>query len=397
MPLLTVLAHMEIRGIKLLPDFLKKYGRELQKKLDNIEHEIYKECGKEFNIRSTKELQVILFEERKLKPIKKTKTGYSTDSQVLEILASEDSVVEKILEHRLLAKLKSTYVDTLPKLVNPQTDRIHTSFLQTGTATGRIASNDPNLQNIPVRNDEGRKIRSAFVPETGCYFLSADYSQIELVVLAHMAQEKNLIEAFKTDTDIHTHTAAILFGVDHKDVTPLQRRIGKTINFGVIYGMSAFRLSREMKIPRKEADNFIATYFAQYSGVEQFKAGVIKQAEEKGYVETILGRRRRLLNINNKNKTVKMADERIAVNTPIQGSAADIVKLAMLKIAGELKKRKLKSVLLLQVHDELILEVPEDELEVVQKLVKKAMESIYKLDAPLKVNIEIRKSWDQIH
>ncbi|MBN2533722.1 MAG: DNA polymerase I [Spirochaetales bacterium] len=397
MPLVTVLSDMELTGIKLEAETLKTYGNELECELENIEKKIYKDCGHEFNIRSTKELQQILFEERGLKPLKKTKTGYSTDSNVLEQLAQEDVVADKVVKHRFLSKLKSTYTDTLPGQINPATGRIHTHFLQTGTATGRLSSNEPNLQNIPVREEEGRRIRSAFIAEKGHILLSADYSQIELVILAHLSGDEKLIQAFNQGKDIHTHTASLIFSREEPGVTPPERRIGKTINFGVIYGMSAFRLSKDLKISRTDADRFIDAYFNEYSGVARFKEQIIENAEKTGYVETILGRKRAVPNIKNPNKTVRMAEQRIAVNTPIQGSASDIVKTAMIRVKKELADAGSKTQLILQVHDELIFEVPEDETGKVEKIIKQAMENAIKLKVPLVVSIEKARTWGEIH
>ncbi|MBN1410062.1 MAG: DNA polymerase I [Spirochaetales bacterium] len=397
MPIVQILSEMELAGIRILKDQLKKYSKSLNQDLALIEDKIYKECGTIFNIRSTKELQKILFEDRKLKPIKKTKTGYSTDARVLEELSYDDIVAGMVLEHRILSKLKSTYVDTLPEQVNPVTGRLHTQFLQTGTATGRLSSNNPNLQNIPVKDERGREIRCSFVPDEGNCFVSADYSQIELVLLAHLSNDEKLIPAFKADADIHTHTTSLIFSVAPDEVTKEQRRIGKMINYGVIYGMSGFRLARELKISRKDADAFIEAYFREYKGVREFRERTIKEAEQRGYVSTLYGRRRYLPGINDRNKTIKMAEERIAVNSPIQGSAADVVKLAMIKIVKELQQRKLKCRLLLQVHDELIFEVPNEELDEVKNLVKQGMEHVIDLKIPLKVALEHGDSWGAIH
>ncbi len=399
MPVLRILAGMELTGIRLDPNQLVRYESELQIQLLDLEKQIYSECGHPFNIRSTKELQKVLFEERKLKPIKKIKTGYSTDSQVLEELAhvDGDKVSELVLKHRVLAKLRSTYVVALPRQINPQTGRLHTHYRQTGAATGRLASQDPNLQNIPVREESGRRIRRAFVPEPGFQFLSADYGQIELVILAHLSQDPVLIEAFNEQRDIHRQTAAILFGVEEKDVSADQRRIGKTVNFGVIYGMSAFRLARDLKIGRKEADSFIERYFERYAEVDRFKKETIRKAEAKGYVETLMGRKRQIPQINSRNRTEKMAAERVAVNSPIQGSAADIVKRAMIRISEALGKNNLRTRLLLQVHDELIFEVPDEEIEDSRELIRTTMENTIKLSAPLRVSIETGNSWGDIH
>ncbi|MBF9014724.1 MULTISPECIES: DNA polymerase I [unclassified Oceanispirochaeta] len=397
MELVRIFADMEIRGISLNREELIEYGVELEEALTVLRTEIYDLCGKEFNINSTKQLQEVLFTDRKLQPTKKTKSGYSTDTSVLKQLAEEDPVPEKILVHRALAKLKSTYVDTLPKMVHPDSGRIHTSFVQTGTATGRISSKDPNLQNIPVKDENGRRIRRAFRPKEGSVFLSADYSQIELVVLAHLSQDSGLKEAFISGDDVHSKTAATIFKVDIAEVTPAQRRIAKTINFGVMYGMSAFRLSNELKISRGEAAGFIETYFEEYSGIKKFVDDTVAQAEIDGGVYTILGRFRPVREITSKNKMEKSAAVRVAVNTRIQGSAADIVKRAMIGIDWAIKQRNLKASVLLQVHDEIILEVPEDEVETCKFLLSKVMESAWEMDVPLRVNVEEGANWGDIH
>ena len=397
MPLVYVLAEMELEGVRVRKESLDALSRELEKTIAEISDEVYKLCGKEFNISSTKQLQEVLFTDRKLKPVKKTKTGFSTDNTVLEILANEDPVPALVLKYRVLAKLKSTYVDALPKLIQSTTSRIHTTFRQTGTQTGRLSSTNPNLQNIPIKDDEGRKIRKAFIPTGGKVFLSADYSQIELVVLAHLSEDPALIKAFTEGIDVHRMTGSLIFRVDPEDVSSEQRRIAKTINFGVMYGMSGFRLSRELKIPRKQADEFISSYFARYANIRNFMDETVASAEVKGSVATILGRERTIAGINSKNKNEKSGAERMAVNTPIQGSAADIVKLAMLKIDSEIKKRSLKSKLVLQVHDELIFEVPFAEADEMKDLVKKEMESVFPLKAPLRVSLETGESWGDMH
>lgn len=398
-PLIKVLAEMELTGIRILPQKLKDLSERYGVKMAALEKEVYALCGKEFNLNSPKQLQQILFEDRKLKPVKKTKTGYSTDTQVLEILAAttDDAVPKMMLEHRSMAKLKSTYLDTLPELINRETGRIHTRFMQTGTTTGRLSSKDPNLQNIPIRDEEGRKIREAFVPAASCIFLSADYSQIELAILAHMANDELLIRAFNQGRDVHTETAAVIFNLERDQVTPEQRRIGKTINFGVIYGMSSFRLARDLKISKKDADDFLEYYFKRFSGVRAYREATIAAAEKNGYVKTIMGRKREVININSKNRMEKMAAQRIAVNTTIQGSAADIVKCAMRDITAELLKNGLTTTLLLQVHDELIFEVPENELDRAKPYIRRIMENIIDLKVKLKVNIELGESWGNIH
>jgi DNA polymerase-1 len=396
MPLLPILAEMEGEGIKIEPQALIRYGKELAVELEQIQAETWKTVGHEFNLASTKQLQEVLFVERKLTPGKKTKTGFSTDVAVLEELAREDPVPALILRHRTLSKLKSTYVDTLAEMADSE-GRIHTNFIQTGTATGRLSSREPNMQNIPVRAEEGRRIREAFVSKEGYVLISADYSQIELVVLAHLSGDENLISAFKENKDVHARTASLIFGINENEVKGDQRRIAKTINFGVIYGMSSFRLANELGIGRTEASNFISAYFNTYSGVRRFIEETIKSTEKNGYVTTISSRRRYVNMINSRNKTEKSAAERVAVNTPIQGSAADIVKTAMLNLDKKLTAEKSKARLLLQVHDELILECPESDAEETVKLVKAEMEQAVKLSIPLRVSVETGKRWGDFH
>jgi len=394
MPLLPILAEMEGEGIKIEPKALIDYGKELANELEQIQADTWKLVGHEFNLSSTKQLQEVLFVERKLNPGKKTKTGFSTDAAALEILAREDPVPALILRNRTLAKLKSTYVDTLADMADSE-GRLHTNFVQTGTATGRLSSREPNLQNIPIRAEEGRRIREAFVAKEGHLLISADYSQIELVVLAHLSQDKNLISAFNDNVDIHTRTAALIFGVGEGDVKTEQRRMAKTINFGVIYGMSAFRLANELSISRTDAQRFIDAYFKTYSGVSQFIEETIKKTEQLGYVTTISGRRRYIPTIRSNNKTEKAAAERITVNTPIQGSAADIVKTAMLNLDKKLIKTPAK--LLLQVHDELILECPKNDCDDIALIVKTEMERAIMLTVPLRVSVEKGVSWGSFH
>lgn len=398
MKVLPVLTQMELTGIHLDTATLHAYNKELTEGIAQAEQAIYKEVGHEFNIASPKQLQTVLFEERGLKAGKKTKTGYSTDTSVLEELAFEDPVPRMILDYREMAKLKSTYVETLPKLVDDQ-GRIHTDFVQTGTATGRLSCREPNLQNIPVRNEAGRRIRSAFTAPDGKVLISADYAQIELVVLAHLSADENMSRAFIEGTDVHKATAALIYGVAPEEVTPEMRRTAKTINFGVIYGMSSFRLARDLGISRTQAAQFIQNYFAQYSSVDSFIKETIQKAEQSGYVETIFGRRRPILAINSKNKVEKAAAERIAVNTPVQGSAADIVKTAMLNVSAALKKSNSPARLLLQVHDELIFECPDDQatIDATIALIKDKMENAVKLNVPLRVSIEHGKNWGEFH
>ena len=398
MKVLPILTKMELTGIHLDTATLHAYNKELTEGIAAAEQSIYKEVGHEFNIASPKQLQTVLFEERGLKAGKKTKTGYSTDTSVLEELAFEDPVPRMILDYREMAKLKSTYVEALPKLVDDQ-GRIHTDFVQTGTATGRLSCRDPNLQNIPVRNEAGRRIRSAFTAPEGKVLISADYSQIELVVLAHLSGDKNMSQSFIDGTDVHKATAALIYGVAPDAVTPEMRRTAKTINFGVIYGMSAFRLARDLGISRTQASQFIENYFAQYSSVDAFIKDTIKKAEETGWVETLFGRRRPIMNINSRNKLEKAAAERIAVNTPVQGSAADIVKTAMLAVSDALKTSASPARLLLQVHDELIFECPDDKatIDTTIALIKDKMENAVKLNVPLRVSIEYGKNWGEFH
>ncbi len=397
-PLLFVLSKMERTGLNLSCKELEEYGEQLSKELIQIEKEIFKLVGHEFNISSTKQLQVVLFEERGLKTSKKTKTGYSTDTSVLEELQNEDAVAKLVLQYRELSKLLSTYVQALPKLVD-KSSRIHTSFIQTGTATGRLSCREPNLQNIPVRNEQGRKIRSAFTASENTVLISADYSQIELVVLAHLSKDPNMTQAFNSGVDIHKATASLVFNLPAEQITPQMRRTAKTINFGVIYGMSAFRLAKDLDISRTQAKEFIDQYFITYKNVTDFINTTIENARSKGYVETMLGRRRLIRSINSKNKLEREASERIAINTPVQGTAADIVKMAMLNIDKALTQSNSPAKLLLQVHDELILECPDNpqDIENTICLVKEKMENVVKLNVPLKVSIEYGKNWGEFH
>lgn len=397
MPLVTILSKMELAGILLEEKKLAEFDTEVTSRLAIIEKKIFTEVGHEFNINSPKQLQEVLFQERGLPPGKKIKTGFSTAIDTLEQLAHLDIVPNLILQNRGLVKLKNTYIDTLPKMINPATGRVHTSYTQTGTATGRLSSHNPNLQNIPIKNDDGRRIRDAFVPSPGHIFLSADYAQIELVVLAHLADDPNLKKAFLEGEDIHTHTASLIFGVHGDLVLPEQRRIAKTINFGVMYGMSAFRLSNELQIPRKEAQTFINNYFARFSKVSEFMERVREDAKRDGKVATLLGRERAVPEITSRNGVERAGAERIVVNTVIQGSAADIMKLAMIKVVEAMRLQQLKSKLLLQVHDELIFEVPKSEITQMQLLVKKEMESSYPLSVPLRVSLEVGSSWGAMH
>jgi len=396
MPVLSLLARMEREGILVDPAALEAFGKELDAELATVQAETFALVGHEFNQNSPKQLQAILFEERKLSPGKKTKTGYSTDNSVLEELAAEDKVPELILRHRSLAKLKSTYVEGLLELaaIDP---RIRTHFMQTGTATGRLSSRDPNLQNIPVREEEGRRIRKAFVARTGHVLVSADYSQIELVVFAHLSGDPELRKAFIDGSDVHRRTAALILGKPEAEVQQSERRAAKTINFGVIYGMGAFRLAKELGIPRGDAQRFIDAYFERYAGVSAYIRSSVEQARERGYVTTILGRRRPVAAINSRNANERQAAERVAVNTPIQGSAADIVKLAMLRVDALLRERFPSSRLILQVHDELIVEAPEADARAVAEALSKAMAEAMDLTVPLRVGVETAASWGDMH
>jgi DNA polymerase-1 len=397
MPLIEALADMEMAGIKINLPLMNDLSKELERELIAIEKRIYFLAGEEFNINSPKQLQEILFEKLGLRTIKKTKTGFSTNVDVLEQLALEHELPKDILEHRTLSKLKSTYVDALPKLVNPRTGRLHTSFNQTVTATGRLSSSDPNLQNIPIRGEWGKRIREAFIAEKGHLLLSSDYSQIELRILSHLSEDKGLIDVFKNDGDVHTRTACELFGVTPEDVTSEMRRRAKTVNFGIVYGISPYGLSQELGITPEEAKNYIDTYFEQHSGVKNYIDKLIKEASETGYVSTIFQRKRAIPELKSANKNTRQLGERLAMNTPIQGSAADIIKITMINIWRRLKKEGLHAKMLLQVHDELLFEVPIEEKDKLKALVKKEMENAVKLDVPLKVDIGIGKNWSEAH
>ncbi|SHH85940.1 DNA polymerase I [Caloranaerobacter azorensis DSM 13643] len=394
LPLVEVLAFMEFEGFAVDIEKLKELGEEFESKMTELTEEIYSIAGEKFNINSTKQLGYILFEKLELPVIKKTKTGYSTNAEVLEKLKGEHPIIEKILEYRRIMKLKTTYVDGLLSLVDKKDNKIHSTFNQTVTTTGRISSTEPNLQNIPIKTDEGRKIRKVFIPSSEEYKLvDADYSQIELRVLAHITDDPNLKEAFYNDEDIHTKTASEVFNVPKSDVTPLMRSRAKAVNFGIIYGISDYGLARDLNISRKEAKLYIESYFAKYKKVKEYMDNIIKEGKEKGYVTTIMNRRRYLPELKSRNFNIRSFGERMAMNTPIQGSAADIIKIAMVNVFNELKKRKLKSKLILQVHDELIIEAHKDELEQVKQILKSQMENAFKLSVPLKVDMKIGDSW----
>ncbi|TBL75601.1 DNA polymerase I [Paenibacillus thalictri] len=394
MPLAIVLARMERQGISVNVEDLKQYGQELSAQLEQIVSHIYELAGSEFNINSPKQLGDILFDKLGLPVIKKTKTGYSTDAEVLEKLEPYHPVVGEILHYRTLAKLQSTYVEGLLKEVRPETGKVHTYFRQTIAATGRLSSQFPNLQNIPIRLEEGRKIRKVFVPsEPGWSILTADYSQIELRVLAHISQDERLKEAFVNDMDIHTKTAMDVFGVTADQVDANMRRQAKAVNFGIVYGISDYGLSQNLNITRKEAAHFIEQYFAVFQGVRQYMDDIVKEARQNGYVTTLLQRRRYLPEITASNFNLRSFAERTAMNTPIQGTAADIIKLAMVKLAARMSEEKLESRMLLQVHDELVFEVPPHEMETMRRIVSEVMESALALDVPLKVDVDDGLNW----
>ena len=397
MPLIEVLADMEMAGVKVDVYLMAAFSKNLEKELASIEQRIYFIAGEEFNINSPKQLQEVLFEKLGLRPTKKTKTGYSTNIDVLEELALVHELPREIIEYRGLSKLKSTYVDALPRLVNNKTGRIHTSFNQTITATGRLSSSDPNLQNIPIRGEWGKRIREAFIAEEGHLLLSSDYSQIELRVLAHLSQDEGFIEVFNQDGDIHTRTACELFGMSPESVTPEMRRSAKTVNFGIVYGISPYGLGRQLGIPADEARYYIDTYFARHSGIKNYMDTLIKEAEERGYVSTLYNRKRAIPELKSSNRNIRQLGERLAINSPVQGSAADIIKVSMINIWKRLGKEGFRTRMLLQVHDELLFEVPEEEKDTVMQLVKQEMESAIRLRVPLRVDMGIGRNWGEAH
>ncbi|UAC47527.1 DNA polymerase I [Bacillus aquiflavi] len=394
MPLSRILASMESQGVKIDIERLQEMGHGLQEKLTKIEQKIYHLAGETFNINSPKQLGVILFDKLGLPVIKKTKTGYSTSADVLEKLEPMHEIIREILHYRQLGKLQSTYIEGLLKVVSTKTNKVHTRFNQALTQTGRLSSTDPNLQNIPIRLEEGRKIRQAFIPsEEGWVIFAADYSQIELRVLAHISGDKKLIKAFKEDMDIHTKTAMDVFHVSKEEITPDMRRQAKAVNFGIVYGISDYGLSQNLKISRKEAGNFIDRYFESYPGVKEYMEEIVYEAKQKGFVSTLLHRRRYIPEITSRNFNVRSFAERTAMNTPIQGSAADIIKKTMIDMAARLEKENLQTRLLLQVHDELIFEAPEDEIAVLKEIVPDVMENSIELLVPLKVDFAYGPTW----
>lgn len=394
MPLSLILADMESQGVKVDLERLQAMGEQINQKLGDIEERIHELAGEAFNINSPKQLGVILFEKLGLPPVKKTKTGYSTSADVLEKLEEKHEIIREILQYRQLGKLQSTYIEGLLKVTDKKTGKVHTRFNQALTQTGRLSSTDPNLQNIPIRLEEGRKIRQAFVPsEKGWVIFAADYSQIELRVLAHIAGDEKLIEAFREDQDVHTKTAMEVFHVSEGEVTSNMRRHAKAVNFGIVYGISDYGLSQSLGITRKEAGQFIDRYLESYPGVREYMDDIIQEAKQKGYVSTLLHRRRYLPEITSRNFNLRSFAERTAMNTPIQGSAADVIKKAMIDMADRLREEGLQSRLLLSVHDELIFEAPEEEIEILKRIVPDVMENTVDLDVPLKVDFSYGPTW----
>jgi DNA polymerase-1 len=397
MPLVVVLAKMEMNGVKIDLDLLRDFSKEVEGQLQQKMERIYALAGETFNINSSQQLGKILFEKLGLPVVKRTKTGHSTDVDVLTKLSLQHELPLEILGYRNLNKLKSTYIDALPKLVHPQTGRVHTSYNQTVTATGRLSSSDPNLQNIPIRTEEGNRIRQAFIPEKGRWIVSADYSQVELRILAHVSGDDVLVRAFQQDEDVHARTASQIFGVPLEQVTASMRREAKVINFGIIYGMSAYGLSQQLGVDPKVAQAYIDAYFERYTGVKSYIDHGLEEARQRGYVSTLLHRRRYLPDIQSPAMGVRQAAERMAINTPLQGTAADIIKIAMIQIQGRIEEGGLGSQMIMQVHDELVFEVPEAELQEICPLIKNEMESVMKLSVPLKVSIYSGKTWAEAH
>ena len=399
MPLMKCLAKMELNGVRIDSASLNASAEKLREEILSIQKEVTDMAGEEFNLSSAKQVGEILFDKLKIvEKAKKTKTGqYVTSEEVLESLSSKHPIVKKILEYRGIKKLLSTYVEALPELINPKTGKIHTSYNQTVTATGRLSSSNPNLQNIPIRDEMGKEIRRAFIPDEGHVFFSADYSQIELRIMAHLSQDENMVSAFNAGEDIHTATSAKIYGVDTSEVTKDMRRNAKTANFGIIYGISAFGLSERLGISRTEAKTLIEGYFKTYPGVQDYITNSVNKAKENGYVETIFGRKRYLSDINSANSVVRAFAERNAVNAPIQGSAADIIKIAMVNIDRRFICEGIKSQMILQVHDELNFNVLESELEKVKEIVIEEMQNAYKLRVPLIADYGIGKNWLEAH
>jgi DNA polymerase-1 len=397
-PLIPVLVEMEARGVLVDLELLNELREEFQKELDQLKAEIYVLAGgEEFNLNSPQQLQEILFDQMGLPRGKKTKTGWSTDSEVLEGLIPEHPIARKILDYRALGKLVSTYIEALPKLVNPATDRIHTSFNQTVAATGRLSSSEPNLQNIPIRTEEGRRIRRAFIAPEGRVLLSADYSQIELRIMAHLSGDKRLIEAFRKGEDIHTSTAAAILNLPVDEVSEVERRQAKTVNFGVMYGMGSVSLGKQLAIPSAEAKEFIENYFQRFSGVARYIEETRETARKNGYVTTLLNRRRYMPELESSAPQIRAFAERTAVNMPIQGSAADLIKKAMIDIQEWLWRESVPADMLIQVHDELVFEVDERQVEEVRVAVVEKMESALELNVPILVEAHWGKTWEEAH
>ena len=397
-PLVSVLARMERAGVSIDVDHLSEMSKELEKQLEKLTKEIHQAAGTSFNINSTQQLSEILFNKLKLKSVRKTKTGFSTDVAVLETLKGSHPIIEMLLDFRQSTKLKSTYIDALPKLINPRTGRVHTSFNQTVTTTGRLSSSDPNIQNIPIRTEIGRSIRKAFIPgNVESLILSADYSQIELRVMAHISSDDGLTQAFKNHEDIHTTTAAKVFGVNATDVTRDMRRKAKEVNFGIMYGIGAYGLANRLEISQSEGKEIIARYFARFPKVQQYINDTIASGRKDGYVSTLLGRRRYIPDIRSNNQNVRQNAERQAINMPIQGTAADMIKLAMVHIDAALRKQKLASSMLLQVHDELVFEVQEKEESIVKEIVEREMQQALPLSVPVEVDLGVGKNWLEAH
>ena len=393
LPLVTVLAHLEINGFLVDDHQLKEFADKLGEKIDALTNEIYMLAGEEFNINSPKQLGVILFEKLELKPVKKTKTGYATNADVLEKLRDKHPIVNFIMEYRQLAKLKSTYCDGLRAVVNPNTHRIHSVFTQTVTVTGRLSSTEPNLQNIPTRTELGREIRKMFVAKEGYVLVDADYSQIELRVLAHIANDETMINAFRNNEDIHAVTASQVLGIPLEDVTKEQRSSAKAVNFGIVYGIGEFSLAQDLHISVKEAKAYIESYLEKYHGVRNYMESIKEQAKKDGYVKTMLNRIRYIPELKSPNYNIRQFGERVALNTPIQGTAADIIKLAMVRVDNRLINEGLKSKLILQVHDELIVEAHKDEVDKVKQILSEEMQGAMELNVPLKVDMSTGHSW----
>ncbi|OQX55042.1 MAG: DNA polymerase I [Candidatus Cloacimonas sp. 4484_209] len=396
MPLVSVLARMEKFGIQIDIDFFNALSLEYKERIDKIENNIYNIAGERFNVRSTKQLQDILFNKLKLRPPKRTKTGYSTDSETLVLLSSVHELPREILKYRELYKLKSTYIDTLPRLADDE-DRIHTTFIQTTTSTGRLASRNPNLQNIPARGELGREIRKGFIAPDGKSILSCDYSQIELRILAHISGDKQLINAFQNDMDIHTITASSIFRLPEENITREMRRRAKIVNFGIIYGMSPYGLAQQLSITPEEGMVIINSYFSTYEGVKNWIDAIIEETVQKGFTETLFGRKRNVPELKSKNYATREFGKRIAINTPIQGTAADIIKLAMIRIDKKIREESIKARMVLQIHDELLFEVDNDCINEVREMVKDEMENVFQLSVPLKVDIGVGNNWFEAH